>query len=96
MKEPLYIDCRTTKIKVILINGQLEQNKILLRANENSEQKQANRLRRKKTWVIRLRVVNYFTWDWLKNLREVSLPVLEDAWKNFFCGSRQGAEQNRT
>ena len=49
MKEPLYIDCRTTKIKVILINGQLEQNKILLRANENSEQKQANRLRRKKT-----------------------------------------------
>ena len=48
MKEPLYIDCRTTKIKVILINGQLEQNKILLRANENSEQKQANRLRRKK------------------------------------------------
>ena len=49
MKEPLYIDCRTTKIKVISINGQLEQSKILLRANENSEQNQANRLRRKKT-----------------------------------------------
>ena len=37
MKEPLYIDCHTTKIKVILINGQLEQSKILLRANENSK-----------------------------------------------------------
>ena len=49
MKELLYIDCRTTKIKVISINGQLEQSKILLRANENSEQNQANRLRRKKT-----------------------------------------------
>ena len=49
MKEPLYIDCRTTKIKVILINDQLEQNKILLRANKNSEQKQENRLRSKKT-----------------------------------------------
>ena len=48
MKEPLHIDCRTTKIKVISINGQLEQSKISLRANENSEQNQANRLRRKK------------------------------------------------
>ena len=49
MKEPLYIDCHTSKIKVTTINGQSEQNKILLRANENSEQKQANCYRRQKT-----------------------------------------------
>ena len=47
MKEPLHIDCRKTKIKVISNNGQLEQSKILLRANENLEQKQANCHRRK-------------------------------------------------
>ena len=62
MKEPLYIDCCTTKIKVISINGHLEQSKILLRANENSEQKQANCHRRKEMLsVISLRVVNHFT-----------------------------------
>ena len=38
MKEPLYIDCRTTKIKVISINGQSEKSKVLPRANENSDQ----------------------------------------------------------
>ena len=42
MKEPLYNDCRITKIIVISINGQSEQSKILLRVDENSEQKQAN------------------------------------------------------
>ena len=84
MKEPLYIDCCTTKIKVISINGQLEQSKILLRANENSEQKQANCHRRKEMLsVIRLRVVNHFTWDWLQNLCEVSLPVLEDTCRKY-------------
>ena len=36
MKEPLYIDCHTSKIKVTTITGQSEQSKILLRANENS------------------------------------------------------------
>ena len=49
MKEPLYIDCRITKIIVISINGQSEQSKILLGVDENSEQKQANCWRRKKT-----------------------------------------------
>ena len=49
MKEPLYIDCHTSKIKVTTINGQSEQSKILLRANENSEQKQGNCHRRQKT-----------------------------------------------
>ena len=38
MKEPLYIDCHTSKIKVTTINGQSEQSKILLWASENSEQ----------------------------------------------------------
>ena len=38
MKEPLYIDCRTTKIKVISINGQSEKSKVLPRVNENSDQ----------------------------------------------------------
>ena len=42
MKEPLYIDCRITKIIVISINGQSEQSKILLGVDENSEQKQPN------------------------------------------------------
>ena len=49
MKEPLYIDCHTSKIKVTTINGQSEQRKILPQANENSEQKQANCHRCQKT-----------------------------------------------
>mgnify|MGYP000512501126 CR=1 FL=1 len=52
MKEPLYIDCHTSKIKVTTINGQSEQSEILLRANENSEQKQANCHRRKEMFLI--------------------------------------------
>ena len=48
MKEPLYIDCRITKIIVISINGQSEQSKILLGVDENSEQKQCKLLEAQK------------------------------------------------
>ena len=95
MKEPLHIDCRTTKIKVISINGQLEQSKISLRANENSEQNQANRLRRKKNvsnqiesgWSLYMRLVKELTWRFFTSLG----GRLE---KFFSGGSRQGAEEN--
>ena len=94
MKELLYIDCRTTKIKVISINGQSEKSKVLPRANENSDQN--------KQTATGVKTVRYK----VESCQSLHMRLVEELAQGFFIslrghlkevfsgGSTKGAEQH--